>query len=189
MSRILYLFFIHHTKQEIPGLAQGEDEHAVKQWEWLEDQVRGLSVSRRAYFDSLDPEIYKRERTRIRCGKELADLTPCERMKRMLYQKGVKIEITESLALMIEYGKILPLVAKAHRDGKPLDFDPWEIIDKRDNFIADRIHKTLKGSETGFLFLGANHQIERFLKRDIKLCVYLGYARTGRKRKWHLDCI
>jgi hypothetical protein len=43
------------------------------------------------------------------------------------------------------------------------------LLERRDLFIAQRINDTLKSGETGILFLGMLHTLERFLQSDIKL--------------------
>lgn len=43
------------------------------------------------------------------------------------------------------------------------------LLKRRDQFIANRIHETLKEGETGILFLGMLHSVERFLPKDIKV--------------------
>ena len=43
------------------------------------------------------------------------------------------------------------------------------LLAQRDQFIARRINETLKPGETGILFLGMLHSVERYLDRDIKV--------------------
>jgi len=43
------------------------------------------------------------------------------------------------------------------------------LLEQRDRFIARRINETLQQSETGLLFLGMLHAVERFLPKDIKV--------------------
>ena len=43
------------------------------------------------------------------------------------------------------------------------------LLTQRDQFIARRINETLKPGETGILFLGMLHSVERYLDRDIKV--------------------
>lgn len=43
------------------------------------------------------------------------------------------------------------------------------LLAQRDQFIARRIHDTLKAGETGILFLGLLHAVERYLDRDIRV--------------------
>jgi hypothetical protein len=43
------------------------------------------------------------------------------------------------------------------------------LLKRRDQFIAQRINDTLKPGETGILFLGMLHALERYLQPDIKV--------------------
>ena len=43
------------------------------------------------------------------------------------------------------------------------------LLAQRDQFIARRINDTLKAGETGILFLGLLHAVERYLDRDIRV--------------------
>ena len=43
------------------------------------------------------------------------------------------------------------------------------LLQRRDQFMAQRINDTLKAGETGILFLGMLHSLERYLHPDIKV--------------------
>jgi hypothetical protein len=43
------------------------------------------------------------------------------------------------------------------------------LLQRRDQFIAQRIHETLKSGETGILFLGMLHALEGYLYPDVKV--------------------
>jgi hypothetical protein len=43
------------------------------------------------------------------------------------------------------------------------------LLQRRDQFIAQRINDTLKDGETGILFLGMLHSLERDLQPDVKV--------------------
>ncbi len=43
------------------------------------------------------------------------------------------------------------------------------LLQRRDQFIGQRINDTLKCGETGILFLGMLHSLERYLKQDVKV--------------------
>ena len=43
------------------------------------------------------------------------------------------------------------------------------LLQRRDQFMAQRIHETLKSGETGILFLGMLHSLERYLNPDVKV--------------------
>ncbi|HLD47687.1 MAG TPA: hypothetical protein VJA64_07675 [Desulfobaccales bacterium] len=43
------------------------------------------------------------------------------------------------------------------------------LLQRRDQFMAQRINDTLKNGETGILFLGMLHSLERYLQPDVKV--------------------
>ena len=43
------------------------------------------------------------------------------------------------------------------------------LLDKRDEFIAQRINETLQNNEKGIIFIGAFHNIKKRLARDIQI--------------------
>jgi hypothetical protein len=43
------------------------------------------------------------------------------------------------------------------------------LLQRRDQFIAQRLNDTLKPGETGILFLGMLHQVEPYLSQDVKV--------------------
>jgi hypothetical protein len=177
MDRLLYLFFVQHVTEEVPW-SDEQDQKSRQHWQWIEDQVKRLPVPNRAYFDSLHSKIYgwtiqKIQQTIKNC-EALDRLTPLQRMMVRLKKAGAAIEPTEDTYLCAEYrsfSKEHPLLDRNDR----ISHDGYfKIFDKRDLFIANQIHKTLRPGETGFLFQGVHHKIQGFLEADIKLGVYLG---------------
>jgi hypothetical protein len=51
------------------------------------------------------------------------------------------------------------------------------LLQRRDQFMARRIHETLKNGETGILFLGMLHSVEGYLRPDIKVIYPLHRSR------------
>ncbi len=61
-----------------------------------------------------------------------------------------------------------------------------ELLTKRDAYIAKRIDETLKESETGILFMGIKHEVDKYLPRDIGISYLihrLPFTRAYRPRK------
>ena len=50
----------------------------------------------------------------------------------------------------------------------------WDILKRRDEYIANRIAKTLMEEETGILFMGMRHKVDERLPKDIQVS-YLIY--------------
>ena len=51
------------------------------------------------------------------------------------------------------------------------------LLQRRDQFMAQRINETLKSGETGILFLGMLHSLERYLNPDVKVIYPLHRSR------------
>ena len=51
------------------------------------------------------------------------------------------------------------------------------LLQRRDQFMAQRINETLKNGETGILFLGMLHSLERYLHSDVKVVYPLHRSR------------
>ena len=116
------------------------------------------------------------------CGKELKIVTDLaaagsrnHQLLLRLREKGATIMGTESLELLMEEYDILKQFL-AHGASSPATrltakqkTASGELLHKRDQFIAARINHTLGTGETGILFIGLLHAIERHLERDINV--------------------
>jgi hypothetical protein len=81
-----------------------------------------------------------------------------------LVKKGAVIVGTEDPALLIAEREKLNKMGVI---GMSNSYD--ELMKLRDEYIAQRINSTLKGSEIGFLFIGALHKVVDKLPVDIKV--------------------
>lgn len=92
-----------------------------------------------------------------------------------LMERGGRIIGTEDPELLLqEHGNIKEMLGSSGgRDGKGRGAlratDSAALLAKRDEFIARRIADTLGEGETGVLFIGALHKVERILPRDIRV--------------------
>jgi hypothetical protein len=89
-----------------------------------------------------------------------------------LVERGAALVGTESPELLVaEYEMVKKtLESGGHRSKSSRrrgQADP--ILTERDQFIANRINRTLRPGETGILFLGLLHSVEPFLEADIKV--------------------
>jgi hypothetical protein len=101
-------------------------------------------------------------------------------------EKGATLMGTESPQLLLEeYGlmqRILAASDPAEAAGirerqKTMSED---LLRRRDQFIASRINETLGLSETGILFVGMLHGVERWLEGDVQVSYPIGRpASTG----------
>ncbi|MCF7888934.1 MAG: hypothetical protein K9L78_02340 [Victivallales bacterium] len=187
--KIIYIPIVH-SEDDMGSLAEfvkKEYERKIsrKQWQqhnitvkklWVEirDCVLDLNLNwgkSRIYQDGLPI-----------CGKELIITKELagkgsfnHKLIIELHQKGAQIEGTEDSELLLaDYNHII-MIARAknlnERDkliGKYSKVSA-ELLSKRDQFIADRIDKTLKKGETGILFLGLLHRANKLIEQKINV--------------------
>lgn len=116
------------------------------------------------------------------CGREMEIVREVSRLGSQNYrivldliEKGAKLEGTEDPKYLVEeyqFVKRLTSIsdpeekkkavekARAYRNG---------LLIKRDRFVAKRIHETLRVGETGILFSGIEHRIDKYLPKDINV--------------------
>ncbi len=115
------------------------------------------------------------------CGKEqeiVADVAKSGsqnyKLLQALMQKGAVLMGTESPELLVQEHA---LVTKLLQPGKSTEssLDAAQVLlNQRDEYIAQRIDKTLQDNEMAILFLGLMHNIETKLPKDIVLIEPLG---------------
>lgn len=119
------------------------------------------------------------------CGKEtdiVRDLCAMGSKNHLLLmqlmEKGATLMGTEDPNLLIqEHRNIKEILSEVGKKGGKGRLDAYRsisngLLTKRDQFIAARISDTLMEGETGILFIGAMHKVEKSLPKDIKI-VYL----------------
>ena len=116
------------------------------------------------------------------CGKEqeivaeVAESAGSQNFKLLqkLHQKGAVLMGTESPELLVQEHA---LMTQLLNPGEPTEISlktAQELLNKRDDYIAQRIDKTLQDNEMGLLFLGLMHNIEKKLPQDIVIIQPLG---------------
>ncbi len=94
-----------------------------------------------------------------------------------LMKKGACIVGTESGELLLEEYEFEKRKLESFNPSKNQPSDKAmsvDLIKRRDEFIARRINETLRGGETGILFLGLLHSVEPFLDKDIEVIYPMG---------------
>lgn len=92
-----------------------------------------------------------------------------------LVNKGAELIGTEDPKLLIEeynfYKNLLGItdVSKRKKAVQKAKKRRDELLNERDKFIADRIKNTLKKGETGILFIGIEHEVNKYLAKNIKV--------------------
>jgi len=139
-------------------------------WSRLEEQIEALRLPYervRLYQDGL-PNC-GREAEIVKALAEAGSLN-C-RLLLKLMERGGRLAGTESPGLLLEEYDLArrTLVGESHR--KPAGrADPRRrILELRDRYIAARIDQTLEPGETGLIFLGMLHSLDRHLPAGIRV--------------------
>lgn len=207
-TRSLIHIPIIHTQADMGGLRESVDRAKIKrlgrqQWErnvnlidqmWteIEKTIAGLDLDLnyqrvRLYQDGLPV-----------CGRELDIVTELAQLGSRNHQlllrlkgKGATIMGTESSELLVEEYQLAkqvlaaaarPKVARIQARQKAMSDS---LLNQRDQFIAARINSTLQSHETGMLFLGMFHSLEKWLDNNIELIcpVFQPKDRIARKKE------
>ena len=97
-----------------------------------------------------------------------------------LIQWGAKLVGTEDPGLLLEEYNYIKDVAKIdnlkekEKTIKKYEKKARDVLQRRDEFIANKISKTLMEGETGILFMGMRHRVDEKLPKDIEVS-YLIY--------------
>jgi hypothetical protein len=145
-----------------------------KIWMEVEQIIKGLDLSYetvRIYQDGLPV-----------CGREIEIVTDLAKSQSRNYrlllslrEKGATIMGTESVDLLKEEYKHVKDISISENVSKLEKLEAHNkslsdsLLKKRDQFIADRINRTLCPGETGILFLGMLHSPVHLLDRDIQV--------------------
>ncbi len=130
-------------------------------WQSIEARIAALHLDFRKvklYQDSLPV-----------CGRELAltrelaeQGSQNHQLLETLIKRGATLVGTESPALLLEEYRLLQSSDRTAEDAARL-------LERRDRFIAERIDQTLGEDEIGLLFMGALHEVARFLPSRIQV--------------------
>lgn len=186
--RLIYLPIIH-TQADMGALRDavvkaslqkmgrvGLDRHLAvidKVWTEIEACLDGLDLPFdrvRLYQDGLPV-----------CDREVEIVTELARagsrnhqLLLRLMERGARLTGTESGELLVQEYKLArqslttrpPRAAGVAAQRRAVSDS---LLQRRDQFMAQRINDTLKPGETGILFLGMLHSLERYLSEDIRL--------------------
>ena len=177
MARLIYVPIVHSTA-EMGSFAPaykaafvaryGESDWQERSakfaaiWRAIEDAITALWLTPtrvKLYQDSLPV-----------CGREVAlvqDLaaldSPNHQLLVALMAKGATLVGTESAELLLEEYRLL------QSPETRTEAIAAQLLEARDRFIADRIDATLGDGEDGILFIGALHDVAKFLPQRIRV--------------------
>ena len=173
---------VRRASIEKSGLKSVEQKAAAisQLWRNIEKSIQDLSLTGRIvrlYQDGL-----------ALCGKEKEIVKDMVKQRSANYlllsklmAKGMILMGTESPALLLKEYEAAKRQLKNQRNVLNEAYDQ-NLLEQRDQFIADRIDQTLNDKETGIVFLGVLHNLEKYLKPDIHL-LYPLYHPAGRVQK------
>jgi hypothetical protein len=143
-------------------------------WDKIETVIGNLSLSYekvRLYQDGLPV-----------CGLEVKIVTEIAKAGSRnhlllinLIEKGATIMGTESPELLIEEYNLVKRILSAENSVEAARIEACQkplsdvLLKKRDQYIADRINRTLGMDETGIIFLGMLHSLDSLLEKDIQV--------------------
>ncbi len=142
-------------------------------WTEIEGALEALALSYdrvRLYQDGLP--VCGRE---IEIVRELAQAgSRNHQLLLRLMEKGAKLMGTESGDLLVQEYQLArqSLTARPPRSqgvAAQRRVCRAAVLERRDRFMAQRINDTLQPGETGILFVGLLHSLERYLSQDLKV--------------------
>ncbi|MBI2480550.1 MAG: hypothetical protein HYV60_18565 [Planctomycetia bacterium] len=184
MTRRLIIIPIVHSSTDFGSLAEhvktlyleqfgattwNEREQLVdKLWNVIQQGVADLKLDYRKvriYQDGLP--ICGRE---LQIVREVADAgSPNHQIVLAMVDKGATLVGTEDPQLLIqEYQMQRQQITAPETKGGPTT-KGTDLLEDRDRFIAARIEETLEDGDTGLVFLGAAHCLEKWLDSDIRV--------------------
>ncbi len=189
MIKLIYVPVIH-TEADMGSVAKALKEeyikrYGLKRWDEHIEVINSMWQGiRQKIFDlGLDYNKTKVYQDGLPvCNKELAiasDLAQAgnENFKIILelVQRGAKLIGTEEPGLLLEeynYIKAVTKIDNLEEKGKAVkkyEKKALDLLKRRDEYIANRITKTLMEGETGILFIGMKHRVDEKFSRDIEV--------------------
>jgi hypothetical protein len=183
-----------HTQKDLGSLSESIKNFYVRKIGWTRwirhvRAIKDLWKNIRREIEALDLDY-----THVRiyqdglpnCGKEEKIIRSLaeggsenHRLVLDLMEKGATVMGTESTELLLKEYDLAQKVGQALGKNdeaavkKEYKERGQELLNQRDQYMAQRIGETLGAGETGLLFLGMLHAPDRFLPPDIEL-IFLG---------------
>lgn len=187
--RILIYAPIIHMIGDLGSLADEVHKRGVANlggeiWTEHLETIVGFWDALKRYFDSLDISGIKIYQDGMLADGEIGAKIVEEGIKSgsknydiisMLLKKGACLVKTEEFSLLkAERDRLLQIIQAKSLLKKIVVFTLYKfsknsILNKRDEFIANRIIETLNEGETGILFIGASHNVKDKLPEDISV--------------------
>ena len=202
MRTLIYVPVIH-TSADLGSIAKEVAKRGITNlgqelWEKHRKTVECFWDVISDYFDSVDVKGMKIYQDGMvaedEVGKKIAEDTAKAGSKNYelilrLLQRGAILMKTEDFKLVKkEYDRLLAITQAKSITKKIIAFIKYKLVkvillNRRDNFIANRIEQTLKAEEKAILFIGAFHNIKKRLPKDIQIKELKDAAKVKRYQK------
>ena len=202
MRTLIYIPVIH-TSADLGSIAKEVAKRGIRDlgqelWEKHRKTVEGFWDVVSDYFDSIDVKDMKIYQDGMvaedEVGKKIAEDTAKAGSKNYqlilkLLDRGAVLVKTEDFKLVKkEYDRLLAITQAKSITKKIIAFIKYKLVkvillNRRDNFIANRIEQTLKAEEKAILFIGAFHNIKKRLPKDIQIKEVKDAAKVKRYQK------
>jgi len=202
MRTLIYIPVIH-TGADLGSIAKEVAKRGIRDlgqelWEKHRRTVEGFWDVVSDYFDSIDVKEMKIYQDGMvaedEVGKKIVEDTAKAGSKNYqlilkLLDRGAVLVKTEDFKLVKkEYDRLLAITQAKSITKKIIAFIKYKLVkvillNRRDNFIANRIEQTLKADEKAILFIGAFHNIKKRLPKDIQIKEVKDAAKVKRYQK------
>lgn len=186
MRRLLYVPIIH-TEADLGSVGQDVAKRGLRQfgeilWKRHQETVLSFWESIASYFDSIEVSGFKIFQDGMVADGELGMTIVREAVKAdsrnyqvvsELIRKGAILVKTEDFNFVREERDWIIRITQAKSRAQKLDaaikykLAKNNLLDKRDKFIAKQINDTLQEGGMGILFIGAFHNVRKWLQQDI----------------------
>lgn len=158
MRRLIYIRVIHNNIESSLAKKYQLDREIDRFWLIMEKEFLGMRFDLRKTRIFHDTVCGGRGIV-MQAFKKIAQAgSPNARFVLRLISKGARLEMTES-------PKLMRFLEKYKYKQKYLS----KVRDLRDQYVAKRIARVLRRGETGILIMGANHNVEDYLPKDIRV--------------------
>jgi len=186
MRTLLYVPIIH-TEADLGSVGgdmakRGLREFGETLWKRHQETVLGFWDAIAGYFDSIEASGIKIFQDGMLADGETGIAIVREVVKTgsrnyqiisRLIEKGAILAKTEDIDLVRKERDWILKITQAKSRAQKLDaamkfkLAKKSLLDKRDKFIAKQINDTLQEGERGILFIGAFHNVRKWLQKDI----------------------
>jgi len=202
MRTLIYVPVIH-TSADLGSIAKEVAKRGIRDlgqelWEKHRRTVEGFWDVVSDYFDSIDVKDMKIYQDGMvaedEVGKKIVEDTAKAGSKNYqlilkLLDRGAVLVKTEDFKLVKkEYDRLCAITQAKSITKKIIAFTKYKLVkvillNRRDNFIVNRIKQTLKADEKAILFIGAFHNIKKRLPKNIQIKEAKDAAKVKRYQK------